>query len=146
VEGDLASIEIGEELDFLARAHVFQLHLFEVGVDVHLVHGNDRQERRGRCDALAELDLASGDHAIHRGADDGAGEVNLRLIDPRLGSREVCLRLPQSEPGIGVIDHGRNVAALDLLTIDDIDRGDGPSRASIAELSRRSPSPCSSRL
>ena len=41
-----------------------------------------------------------------------------------LGAREIRLRLPESQFGIGVIDHDQDVAVLDLLAVDDIHRRD----------------------
>src|SRR5580700_5908265 len=66
VERDLFAIEIGVELDALAWAHLRQLNFLEIGVHVHLADRNDVQERGGRLDALPELHLASGDHAVDR--------------------------------------------------------------------------------
>ena len=40
------------------------------------------------------------------------------------GAREIRLRLPQGESGIGVIDYDQDVAVLDLLAVDDIHRRD----------------------
>src|SRR5208282_1811979 len=87
VEGDLVAIEVGYELDLLAGAHHFQLYFLEIGVYIFFAYGDHREERRGGLDALAELDLPSGDDAVNWRANDGTAEIDIRLLDARLGER-----------------------------------------------------------
>ena len=49
------------------------------------MHRHDGEQRRTGLHALAELDLALGDDAIERRADDRAFEIDGRLIAARAG-------------------------------------------------------------
>ena len=68
------------QFDGLADANILELHFFEVGVDVHVLHRHYGQQRHARLHALTKLNLALGNDAIDGGDDDGALKVHGRLV------------------------------------------------------------------
>jgi hypothetical protein len=62
----LAAVDVGLDGGRLAHADVAQFRFLEVGVDPQLVQRHDRQQRRARRDAAADLHAALRDIARHR--------------------------------------------------------------------------------
>src|SRR4029079_5185330 len=83
----VSAVEVGDKLDLLARPDLRQLCFLEVGIDIDLPDRDERHHRRAGGDPLTDLDLAVGDDAVDRGADDGPLQVKARLPEFGLGGR-----------------------------------------------------------
>ena len=86
-----AAIEVGVQRDRLADAHLLQLDLLEVGVDMHLIERHHGQQRHAGLDALAELDLALGDDAVERRFDRPVRSRSTGLLQARARSHDLGL-------------------------------------------------------
>ena len=74
-------IRIDIDLYRLARTHVLELRLFEVGDHPHIIEWNDGEQFLSRLNILADLDRFAADDSIHRRFDHCIVQVQLRLFD-----------------------------------------------------------------
>src|SRR3546814_16372857 len=73
----------------LFRSDLAELAFLVIGVDIGAVDRDDDHDRRAGGDALADLHLPVGNDAVDRRADDRAGEVELRLVEPGRRRRDI---------------------------------------------------------
>jgi hypothetical protein len=85
-----------------ADAQAAHIGLVDRGFDLHVAQvlrdGEEHRRLQARGDRLPGVDVAQDDRPVHRGADDGALQVHLRLLEQRLalldrGLRAAHLRL-----------------------------------------------------
>ena len=101
------------DADRLARAHVAQVVLAVVRLDVHLVQRHDRHQRRAGRHVVADLDRAVAHHAVH-------GRRDRRVADVEFGLPQVDLGAPQG--GTGGAFQGAQPVGLLLCCIGGGDR------------------------
>ena len=108
VELHALAVEVARSAPPAGRDAPSQLHLLEVGVHVDAAHGHDRHQLRADLDALADLHLAPGDHAVEGRAQHGArrgrawpGRAWPWRSAPRGWSRRWCSAPAPDWPGAG---------------------------------------------
>ena len=84
-----AAVRVEVNLCFLAHAHVFELGLFEIRGDPHLIEGNHSEHLLPRLDVQSDNNLFR-DLPGYRREYFGVSEIQLRLFDS--GSFLVCIR------------------------------------------------------
>ena len=82
---------VEHHLDWRVRLDVLQAVLAEIGVDPDVAGIDESQRRLADGDELTEGQLQIGDHAVGRGRDRGANEIELGLLDR--GERFAKLRI-----------------------------------------------------
>ena len=78
-----AAVEVAGQHRGLAEAHLAQLRLLEVGVDIDRLDRHDGHQQRPGGDPLADLDGVLGDHAVDGRGDACAAEIQFGLFDFR---------------------------------------------------------------
>src|ERR1700679_285350 len=68
-------------LHFLARLHLLQLSLLEVGGNPEVLQRNDRHQRLADAQVLSRRDALATDNARNRSNDLGVAKIQLRLVD-----------------------------------------------------------------
>ena len=99
---------IDGELNLLALGDAADVGLGDGGVDLHfrevVYEGEEHGSVHARVDGAALVGLAVEDHAVDRGDDGAAGEVELRIFDRGGAGEHRGVRL--GELGLGVVEFG----------------------------------------
>ena len=92
-------------LTLLAWPHLVELVLLEIGGDPDIGR-DDREYLLARRDIIARFDIALGDPAVLRGRDDGPGQIEIGLVEPRLRLLDLPAQL--SDLRVGLADSLRD--------------------------------------